>query len=79
MQTDSLTLDRQDLLRRINEAYGLRIGSLTFLPKGEDAYAYLGQDDAGGRHFVRVQPPSERPAAICASETPKRASSSCGR
>lgn len=56
MKTDSQHIDKQQLVLAINTAYGLRITSITFVPKGEEAFAYIGFADSRERYFIRVQP-----------------------
>jgi len=55
LKTDTRDIDKQQLARAINAAYGLDLASLTFIPKGEDAYAYVGQASDGAHYFIRAQ------------------------
>jgi aminoglycoside phosphotransferase (APT) family kinase protein len=55
LKTQPYHIDPQQLTQAVNAAYGLGLTSLTFLPKGEDAYAYLGRTTHGARYFVRAQ------------------------
>lgn len=55
MKTDTRDINKQQLAEAINAAYGLDLSSLTFIPKGEDAYAYVGQASDGACYFVRAQ------------------------
>jgi aminoglycoside phosphotransferase (APT) family kinase protein len=55
LKTDTQDINKQQLTRAINVAYGLDLSSLTFVPKGEDAYAYVGQASDGARYFIRAQ------------------------
>lgn len=58
MKTDTNDIDKGHLARFINAQYGFGVASLTFLPGGEDAYAYYAPSRDGPHYFVRVQPPS---------------------
>jgi Ser/Thr protein kinase RdoA (MazF antagonist) len=55
MRTDSERIDKERLSDTVNVAYDLKITDLTFIPKGEDALAYVGRTSGGARYFVRVQ------------------------
>jgi aminoglycoside phosphotransferase (APT) family kinase protein len=62
MKTDARDIDEQRLAQALNAEYGLRITSLDFVPKGEDAYVYFGQgadgggySSSGGQYFIRAQ------------------------
>ncbi len=62
MKTDTSEIDKRALAQAINAAYGLDVSDLAFMPKGEDAYAYLARSSDGTRHFVRAQALSRAPA-----------------
>ena len=62
MKTDTRDIDKHALAEAINAAYGIDVAELTFMPKGEDAYAYFARSSDGTRHFVRVQPIGRAPA-----------------
>jgi spectinomycin phosphotransferase len=55
LKTDTRDINKQQLAWAINAAYGLDLLSLTFIPKGEDAYAYVGRTSDGVRYFIRAQ------------------------
>lgn len=55
MKSEATDIDRALLLRLVAARYGLNLQSIGFLPKGEDAYSYVAEDDKGRRYFVRAQ------------------------
>jgi aminoglycoside phosphotransferase (APT) family kinase protein len=56
MKTDTHDIDKQQLLEIINHEYGLGITSICFVPKGEDAYAYVAEGvTESERYFIRAQ------------------------
>ena len=55
MKLDTPDLDKHHLLQTLHAAYGLDVTTLTFMPKGEDAYAYLAHARDGSRYFMRAQ------------------------
>lgn len=55
MKTEAHDIDKQQLAQVINAAYGLKVSTLTFLPLGEEAYAFAGYTPEGPRYFVRAQ------------------------
>jgi spectinomycin phosphotransferase len=54
MKSETTAIDRAALVRLVQAEYGLELTDLTFLPIGEEAYAYCGCN-AGGRYFLRAQ------------------------
>jgi aminoglycoside phosphotransferase (APT) family kinase protein len=56
MKTAARDIDRHRLLQAINAEYGFGLSTLEFIPKGEEAYAYIAQGHDGARFFVRSQP-----------------------
>ncbi len=63
MEIDTSGIEAEQLIRALNAEYGLDITAITFLPKGEEAYSYVADGQAGTRHFVRAQPAAD-PAAL---------------
>ena len=61
MKIDNLPIAKSHLIQTIATAYGLRLASVSFVPKGEDAFAYVGCEDSGNRYFIRVQPAANAP------------------
>ena len=55
MLTDRDDIDKQLLLHAIDDAYGLGLHTIAFVPKGQEAYTYVAQA-AAGAYFVRLQP-----------------------
>ncbi len=55
MKIDSQHIDKQQLVHAINAAYDLNIRSITFVPKGEEAFTYIGRTDSSEPYFIRVQ------------------------
>lgn len=53
---DDLGIDRESLAARIGTEYGLWVGRIEFLPKGEVGYCYLIDSDIGLRYLVKVLP-----------------------
>lgn len=62
MKTDTSAIDKHALGQALNAAYRLDVSELSFMPKGEDAYAYLARSPDGTRRFVRVQAVGRAPA-----------------
>lgn len=56
MKIDTDALDKPALLAALRAAYGLDLRHLRFLPRGEDAYAYVSPSSDGQDYFVRAQP-----------------------
>lgn len=56
MKTEAPDIDHAQMIALINAEYGLGVASLRFVPKGEDAYAYVASAQGGDRYFVRAQP-----------------------
>jgi spectinomycin phosphotransferase len=57
LKTEANDIDKAELLRLVVARYGYNLQSIDFLPKGEDAYSYVAEDDKGRRYFVRAQSP----------------------
>ncbi|HVC35718.1 MAG TPA: aminoglycoside phosphotransferase family protein [Chloroflexota bacterium] len=55
MKTDTSGIDTRQFIRQINADYALTVTSLTFLPMGEDAYAYISEGGDGRHFFVKAQ------------------------
>ena len=55
MQHDTSGISYEQLIQLINLEYDLGIVSVVFLPRGEEAFAYLATGADGRRHFVRMQ------------------------
>ena len=55
MKTEACDIDKSQLRRLVAARYGLNLQSIAFLPRGEDAYSYVAEDDKGTRYFVRAQ------------------------
>jgi thiamine kinase-like enzyme len=66
MKTEAPDIDHAQLIELLNAEYGLGMTSLRFVPKGEEAYAYIASTHNGEQYFVRAQPSS--PAALAAWE-----------
>ena len=58
MKTDTNDIDKPRLAQFLREHYGLEVISLTFLPKGEDAYTYSARSRDNQLYFIRAQPPT---------------------
>lgn len=56
MKIDTPEIDKHRLVQMINREYNLQMDSIEFIPKGEEAYAYVSSDK---RLFIRAQPPSK--------------------
>jgi thiamine kinase-like enzyme len=56
MKTAAPDIDHAHLIDLINGEYNIAIDSLRFVPKGEEAYVYIGQTQNEERYFVRAQP-----------------------
>ena len=59
MKTDTSGIDTGALAREIRARYAIPIESLTFVPKGEDAFSFVGTGENGNEVFVRAQPDAE--------------------
>jgi hypothetical protein len=55
MKTDNSGIDREALDRLLETEYHLETASLSFLPKGEEAYCYRVEGPDRRPHFVRAQ------------------------
>jgi hypothetical protein len=55
VKTEAPDINRQRLMQAVNSAYGLRIKSIFFTPKGEDAYNYVAFGPEDARYFLRAQ------------------------
>jgi hypothetical protein len=60
MQIEAPDIDKDQLLTAIAAEYGLVPSALHFVPKGEEAYAYLASAADHPPYFVRVQPLARR-------------------
>jgi hypothetical protein len=56
MKTEAPDIDHAQLIEVLNAEYGLGVASLRFVPKGEEAYAYIASAHSGEQYFVRAQP-----------------------
>jgi len=56
MLTERDDIDKQLLLRAIDDAYGLGLHTIAFVPKGQEAYTYVAKAADGAAYFVRLQP-----------------------
>ena len=56
MKTEAPDIDHAQLIALLNAEYGLGVTSLRFVPKGEEAYAYIASAHNGEQYFVRAQP-----------------------
>lgn len=55
MKTKPPDLDTDALVRLVENEYGLVILTLSFLPVGEDSFAFVAKDSDGARHFLRLE------------------------
>lgn len=55
MKTEAHDINQRRLAEAVTSAYGLDLQSIAFLPRGEDAYAYVARDSDDTQHFVRAQ------------------------
>lgn len=55
MTAEAPDISEEELLGLLASEYGLDIASITFVPKGEEAYSYVAKVRDSGRVFVRVQ------------------------
>ena len=55
MKTEARDIKARQLIRTINDEYGLEVTQIAFTPRGEDAYNYVADASDGSRYFVRVQ------------------------
>ena len=63
MLTDRDDIDKQLLLHAIDDAYGLGLHTIAFVPKGQEAYTYVAQAAAAA-------------PILCACSRPKKLASS---
>ena len=59
MKVNSAEIDKDALIRVLQDAYGLKTASsLVFMPYGEESYCYKLQTAAQEKYFVKVQEPT---------------------
>jgi len=49
-----IRIDKAALIKRVRQAYGIDVKSLTFLPEGEVAYCYVAHCANGDRYFLKL-------------------------
>lgn len=55
MKFDTSTIDLRALAHQVSDEYGIAVATLTFTPKGEEAYCYIVESEGGERAFLRAQ------------------------
>jgi thiamine kinase-like enzyme len=55
MKLDTSGIDPEQLARFIDDEYALRIAAITFQPKGEASYSYIGDEPDGAHWLIKVQ------------------------
>jgi len=55
LKTEARDIDKGQLAQAVATAYGFDLQSIEFLPRGEDAYAFIVEGYNGAHHFVRAQ------------------------
>ncbi|MGH2532554.1 MAG: phosphotransferase enzyme family protein [Thermomicrobiales bacterium] len=55
MKFDTSSIDQRAFAKELAAAYSVSIASLTFTPKGEEAFCYVARETDGHEYFVRAQ------------------------